>query len=203
MLKVFLKLRLSIVLLFLSFCLQPASAFDRDAARKILQMSVGDVKAQAQSIPYSSLARDPDNWLGAVITFRGEVVQVEEDGLNVMLRVSVTKDKTFDMWDDTILVFYTKGSASESRILERDIVRLWGGFVGIEKYTAIFGNTVSIPAVIARAIVQDRPNVSAVDAAVAAATAAAPVTAGSNNNQRMSKEEAQRLRSEIGGTRER
>ncbi|MGY3489636.1 hypothetical protein ACVW1C_007519 [Bradyrhizobium sp. USDA 4011] len=196
MLNGFLKPRLSVIALALTFFLQPAAAFDRDAALKTIRMSVADVKAKAQDIPYSSLARDPHNWLGAVVTFRGEVVQVMEDGLDVILRVNVTKDIEFDSWRDTVLVFYTKASASESRILEHDIVRLWGGFVGIETYKAIFGNPVSIPAVIARVIVQDGQNVSGVDAAVAAATAAAPVTAASDN-QRISKEEEQRLRSSI------
>jgi hypothetical protein len=96
-------------------------------------------------------------FLGAVVVLRGEVIQVIEDGLNVMLRINVTHGK-YDIWKDTVLVYYSKGSSSESRILEKDIVRFWGGFAGIESYKSIFGQTIQIPAIVARVITVDRPS---------------------------------------------
>ena len=38
------------------------------------------------------------------------------------------------------------------RILEGDVVQLWGEFVGIKSYKAVLGQTIQIPHVVARAI---------------------------------------------------
>jgi hypothetical protein len=53
--------------------------------------------------------------------------------MDVMLRVDVTRDRSFEsfeVWKDAVLVFYSKESENESRILDRDIVTLWGGLSG-------------------------------------------------------------------------
>jgi hypothetical protein len=42
--------------------------------------SVDEVKAQAQPLAYSAMARDPSKYLGAIVKLRGQVVQVMEEG---------------------------------------------------------------------------------------------------------------------------
>ena len=76
---------------------------------------------------YDQLARTPDVYIGFHIKITGIVVQVKELGNNeVKLRVNISKDKHPDYtWTDTVLVTYTR-PAGEARILERDIINVWG-----------------------------------------------------------------------------
>ena len=78
--------------------------------------------------------------------FRGEVVQVLEDGNDVELRVSVTRKDYY--WDDTIYVFYER-EEGEGRILEDDIIEIYGLYAGTISYESIFGATITVPAVVA------------------------------------------------------
>jgi hypothetical protein len=85
------------------------------------------------------------------VTFVGEVIQVLEDGLDVDLRVDVTKGPS-GVWKDTIYVQYRRSSNSEPRILEGDTIRLSGDFKGLKSYEAILGQTITIPHVVASAV---------------------------------------------------
>jgi hypothetical protein len=114
-------------------------------------LSVQEVRAQAGAIDYDLLARAPTQYAGRLVTFQGQVIQVSQDGLFYALRVNVTRGK-YDFWKDTIWVDYRAGSGSEPRILEKDIITLWGEFVGIKSYKAVLGQTIQIPHVVARAI---------------------------------------------------
>ena len=73
-----------------------------------------------------------------------------ESGNSVVLRVNVTKSKYG--YNDTVFVTYTKKSSQESRILEDDIVTLYGTLEGLKSYETIFGATVTIPAMEAKYI---------------------------------------------------
>jgi hypothetical protein len=102
-----------------------------------------DVKGRARTIAYETLARSPDNYKGQAVMFRGKVIQAVESGRSVMLRINVSQ-KDYS-WRDTIYVDYRKKASDEPRILEDDIVTLWGEYQGIKSYQAVFGNTVQIP----------------------------------------------------------
>lgn len=99
-------------------------------------------KNDCLSYTYKELARTPDNYIGDDITFTGEVIQVYQKGENNILRINVTR--TSYGYTDTIYVTY-KPKSGESRILEDDVVTVWGPFTGIESYTSILGQTISIP----------------------------------------------------------
>jgi hypothetical protein len=107
-----------------------------------------EVKAKAQTIAYESLAREPSKYTGTTVTFTGKVIQVQESGRSVTLRVDVTKGP-FGSWSDTIYVEYRRTSDTEPRILEGDIIRLYGDFKGLKSYKAIMGQTITIPRVVA------------------------------------------------------
>jgi len=108
----------------------------------------GDVKAKAQSIAYESLAREPNRYVGTTVTFTGKVIQVQESGRSATYRVSVTKGP-YGTWKDTIYVEYRRSSDTEPRILNGDIVRLYGEFKGLKSYKAVRGQQVTIPRVVA------------------------------------------------------
>lgn len=97
---------------------------------------------------YETIARDPEGYKGTYGRYTGEVVQVmEESFLGVKmynLRINVTKEKYG--YTDTIYVTYVAG-ADEPRILEDDIVTIWGENCGTKTYKTVLGATVTIPEV--------------------------------------------------------
>lgn len=92
---------------------------------------------------YDEISRNPDLYKGLKALFKAEVVQAQENGLEVVLRVNITEGDYY--WADTIWVNYTKKSITESRILEGDIINLYGTLQGLISYTAVLGNIITIP----------------------------------------------------------
>lgn len=101
-------------------------------------------KAQCTSYSYETIARDPDNYIDTYCKYTGEVVQVLEDGSDVQMRVNITP--TSYGYTDTIFVFYTRKDG-ESRLLEDDIITIYGTNQGTISYESIFGATITIPQV--------------------------------------------------------
>jgi hypothetical protein len=109
------------------------------------------VKAQSSYIDYELLARSPTSYQGRLVYFQGKVIQATQSGLSYVLRVNVSRGK-YDGWSNTIYVDYRASSAAYPRILEGDIINLWGDFVGIKSYTAVLGQSIQIPHLEARVI---------------------------------------------------
>ncbi len=109
--------------------------------------------SKCTTIDYTSLARNPNQYKGNYYTFTGEVIQVLNDGNDVTLRVNVTpKRYTYSnetYYEDTILVSYTYSNSYESRILEDDIITIYGQSIGTYTYEAITGAPITVPAIIA------------------------------------------------------
>lgn len=141
-----------VALLFVIVFLAPGSS--APPASKYVELSVDQVKAKSAIVSYELLARSPTTYTGQLVTFRGQVIQVLQNGLDYTLRVNVSRVSrgTYDRWQDTIYVDYRAGSAAEPRILNDDVVQLWGEYVGIASYKAVLGQTVQIPRVVARAV---------------------------------------------------
>ena len=97
---------------------------------------------------YQALAHQPDQFVGKFITFDGKVVQSVQAGLDYELRVNVARGP-YNSWSDTVWIDYRAKSASEGRVMEGDLVRFRGEFVGITSYRAALGHTVQIPKFIA------------------------------------------------------
>lgn len=119
-----------------------------EAPSEIAQPSVEDYKNSCNSYSYQELARNPDTYKKKNIVIRGEVVQVIEDGKKVKLRVYM--DSVFD---DTIYVFYTLKNG-EGRILEGDVLDIYGTFEGLISYETVLGAKVTVPSVNAKYIEQ-------------------------------------------------
>lgn len=109
-------------------------------------------KASCQGYSYEEISRNPDNYKGLPAVFTGEVAQVMESSYSstITLRVNVTQGE-YGWWDDTIYVTYTMPEG-RGRILEKDIVTIYGTLDGLESYTAVLGNTITIPRVKAKYI---------------------------------------------------
>ena len=107
-------------------------------------------KADCDSYAYDSLARNPDTYKDLSVVFTGKVIQVLEEGNDVVLRVNVTRDE-YGYYEDTVYVTYTR-SADEGRILEDDIITFYGNFEGLITYETVLGSTLTIPHVEAKFI---------------------------------------------------
>ena len=98
---------------------------------------------------YKELARDPNTYVGKNAKFTGQVIQVSEGLGSTVMRVNVTQGKY--SWDDTLYVTYTPKDG-ESRILEDDIITIYGEMQPLKTYTTVMGASVSIPAIDAKYI---------------------------------------------------
>ncbi|MFB9750289.1 hypothetical protein ACFFNY_01775 [Paenibacillus hodogayensis] len=108
-----------------------------------------EYKNSTEQIAYLELTRYPNNHRLKRVTFTGRVVQVIESGNIVSLLVSVSKDRL--VWNDTIYVNYVR-TRDEERILENDLITLWGVSKGLYTYDSTLKMVVSIPELDARFI---------------------------------------------------
>lgn len=104
-------------------------------------------KEACETPGYEDVARNPDDWEGKKVAFRGKVIQTMQDGNGYTLRVNVTEGR-YGLWDDTILVSYAAKSG-EARILEDDIMTFYGTMKGMYSYKSVLGATITVPLLIA------------------------------------------------------
>jgi hypothetical protein len=117
------------------------------------ELSAEEIEAQYKSsctaYSYETIARDPDKYILTYGKYTGEIVQVIEDGDDMQLRVNITKGRY--TYSDTIYVVYTK-KEGESRLLEDDIITIYGVNMGTVSYTSVMGATITLPCVYAEYI---------------------------------------------------
>lgn len=106
-------------------------------------------KASCVAYDYETIARDPDEYISTYGKYTGEIIQVLEDGNDVQLRVNITREPYG--YSDTIFVTYTLKDG-ESRLLEDDIITIYGMNMGTISYESIFGATITLPCVYAEYI---------------------------------------------------
>lgn len=101
-------------------------------------------KQQCKTYTYDQIARNPDDYKFQNAKFQGKVIQVIESGNNITMRLNVTRGRY--SWSDTIYVQYSRKDSSESRILEDDIITVYGILTGTVTYQSVFGAPITIPA---------------------------------------------------------
>lgn len=101
-------------------------------------------KSKCKEYTYEQMARNPKKVKGKYAKLTGEVVQVMEDGDFVELRVNITKD-SYGYYSDTVYVYYTMKSKKGDRILEDDIITIYGKLAGTETYTSVLGSEITLP----------------------------------------------------------
>lgn len=101
-----------------------------------------EFKNACVSITYDQIARTPDDFVGTPIMITGEVIQVLEGSDNYMeFRLALD-----EYYDDIVYGFYTRKD-KELRILENDIVQVWGISSGLITYTSTMGGDITIPSI--------------------------------------------------------
>lgn len=127
------------------------SDFD-DAKSKIIEAQVAlkaAFKPENYSWPaYADVARTPDSYKGQLMAFTGKVIQVVEGTSEVNLRVA-----TDGSYGDVILVGYDPAIMGGTRVLEDDIVTVYGTCIGLYTYESTLGASISIPGLYADSVV--------------------------------------------------
>ena len=101
-------------------------------------------------IDFETLSRNPNEHKGKKFKFTGEVIQVQEPSFDntVELRINITKE-TYEYidsvtWKDTIYATVEIPPDSD-RILENDIITIYGTCDGLYSYTSVLGAKISLP----------------------------------------------------------
>jgi hypothetical protein len=85
--------------------------------------------------------RNNENYIGTIVYYRGGISQVQQvSGDNYVLRIATKESEYLGYMDDVIWVNY-----QGTRLLEDDIVDVWGKVIGLKSYTAVLGNEITIP----------------------------------------------------------
>lgn len=117
------------------------AAAKKAAEEEAKKQAEKEKKGYETGITYDNLARNPDDYKGEKVKFRGEVIQVlEGDGEN-QIRLAVNGNY------DTILYCGYKPSIVSSRILEDDVITVYGISVGTISYQSTLGGQITIPGV--------------------------------------------------------
>lgn len=116
-----------------------AAADKKKAAAK--KKAEEEAKGYETGISYNQLARTPDKYMGKKVKFYGKVIQVMEGDTSVSIRLAVDDDY------DKILLCEYDPSILSSRILEDDMITIYGLSVGTISYESTMGGTITIPGV--------------------------------------------------------
>ena len=107
-------------------------------AQKVATLTPEEVKAQTIEVSYDDLMRNNENYVGKIVHYKGEIVQSQNVyGDTYVFRVST---KAPDYFGDTVWVNY-----AGKRVLEHDIIEFWGKVKGLKEYSAVLGNSITIP----------------------------------------------------------
>ena len=108
-------------------------------------------KAVCESVDYETIARNPDSWKGKNIKVTGEVIQVQESSSANAYRVSITEGD-YGLWTNPVYVVTASDFGSSTRVLEDDIVTVYGISYGLYTYTTVLGAQQTVPAITAEFI---------------------------------------------------
>lgn len=104
------------------------------------------LKEACKTYSYKEVARNPDAYTGKYAYFKGEVTQVVQDETateHSVYRVSVTNNGYF--WTDAVMVIFEGEMEDSSRLIEDDIVKMYGKLDGMYTYETVMGDSLTIP----------------------------------------------------------
>ena len=97
---------------------------------------------------YNTIARDSESYKDTKVKFRGKVLQEGSLGIDGMNYIRFAVDSNYDT---VLFVTYTTDQVS-GRILEDDILTIYGTVVGDYSYETVMGATVTLPWVLTQMI---------------------------------------------------
>lgn len=104
------------------------------------------ISAPVSALTYDQMARYPDQYAGEQVTITGEVIQVQEvEEGKFVVRLS-TKKNSWGYGGDDLLISLRLDSTA-GKVLEEDIIRVTGMFVGPFTYTTFMGSSRTVPSI--------------------------------------------------------
>jgi hypothetical protein len=103
-----------------------------------------DPATYATGITYEQIARTPDDFEGEKMQFTGEAIQVMESSTETQIRLAVDGD-----YDRIIYVGIDSDDLDGKRILEDDVLTVYGTSMGTLTYESTFGGEITIPSMYA------------------------------------------------------
>lgn len=116
-----------------------------EESRKKAKQEEQQFKESCKNYSFEELARNPDKIKGTNVKITGEVVQALYGSNSVDLRINITKEGTYTTYytDTVYVVYYPKDG--EDKILENDIVTVYGTTQGDYSYTSTIGAKITLP----------------------------------------------------------
>jgi uncharacterized protein YdeI (BOF family) len=106
-------------------------------------LSVNAIKAQAINVNYDSLFRYNENYVGRIVSMRGQIIQsIAGPSDTYFFRIS-TKEGALGIWFEDVILANYQGS----RLLEKDTIVFWGRVKGLRTYTSVLGQEITLPEV--------------------------------------------------------
>ena len=115
---------------------KPSNTQTQDTQERM--MTESEYKAACKAVSYEEIARPKDGLKGELVTFTGEIIQATSG----TYRMNITKGQF--SYTDTIMFDIDENILSE-KILEDDIVTIWGESEGQYTYKAVLGNEITLP----------------------------------------------------------
>lgn len=130
---------------------EKAAKEEEEAERKKLEEEAAKLEAEKNDpstydtgITYDNLARNPDDYIGDKVKFYGRIIQVMEsdDGSYTQYRFAIDGDY------DTVAYIEISKDQLSSRLLEDDMVTIYGESYGTISYESTLGGNITVPAII-------------------------------------------------------
>lgn len=117
---------------------------EKEEAKRIAEEE--EKKGYDTGIGYKDLARNPKDYVGKKIKFKGKVIQVMEGDGEVQIRLAVNGD-----YDNIIYGVYDSSIVS-SRVLQDDYITVMGLSSDILTYESTMGGEITIPSMLVQKI---------------------------------------------------
>lgn len=124
------------------------AAEEAAAAEAAAALAAEEAQGYETGITYDNIARNPDDYTGKKVKFSGKVIQVIEGSGTVQIRLAINSD-----YDQVVLCEYDS-SITDSRILEDDIITIYGTSVGTITYQSTMGGQITVPGILIQRIDQ-------------------------------------------------
>lgn len=115
---------------------------EKDEDKETTQAKEEEKKSYS-TVAYKKLARNPEKYLGKALKITGKVLQADGD----YLRIATDKEEYDDTgygYDDVIFVTYDADSL-DYKILEDDVVTVYGIGGGTYEYESVLGENIELP----------------------------------------------------------
>ncbi|MCJ0570785.1 hypothetical protein MMJ61_01015 [Enterococcus cecorum] len=122
----------------------------KEAEERARQSKEREEKAEAErkdpnsyeNVDYITLARNPENYIGKKLKFSGKILQVIEGSSSTEYRLAVNNDY------DNVVYMSISNDDLPQRILEDDLVTVYGVSTGKITYESTLGGNITIPSMV-------------------------------------------------------